>query len=528
MSFHLLLDKDDQGTQVKIDRISGPISIRILHPLQQGLNQRYLTVEEKILRDKTKYLFDINHKQLPKIILLGDDHFNAHHQCTDCTCKSTDSSCCVHIFQDPFFTFLNQTVKNCSKQHQVDVYIESNQPLLTEPEVDKIINDPAYLSSFKSRLQNNPNSADVNLSGINLHHINVQGCYDRQIQALDNDVYQQICQAPDLNWRYADPRTINYTNPDETFVLESLIHNCWNYNMFGRLIEPFFTNSPYTFDRTFLDEEIINKYLLPNCMYNRDFLIAYCGCLSMLYKPYYMHTCIHEMLTNPILTKHSMIYKQLHKMNDEVRESAIYFIQSFLVNRFIPKLYLKINRTFFNSQYHQYYIDNVKEVEKWKLYKVYIDNMFQSYSDLFACLQQYMQTPTNEQFDIVHQGAKKLFRPYVDGVEYPGEMLNYMNAVSFYIVLPLQDLQKMLCSYFIEFDILFKILYRSDTSKMCIMYLGEEHCSNLEDILRKYFNYYVFKIIEDQPASSSTFRCIDLTRIKGEHYDFKEELLDEN
>jgi len=528
MPFHFLLEQDEQGTQVQIDRISGPITLRILHPLQQRLNQHALSLEDKILVDKTKYLFDINRKQLPKIILFGDDHFNSYHQCTDCTCKTGDSSCCVHIFNDPFFTFLNQTVKNCSKQHQVDVYIESNQPLLTEPQVDKIINDSAYLFSFVSRLQNNLNSKNINLSGINLHHINFQGCYYRQIQALDNDVYKQICQAPDLNWRYADPRTINYTNPGETFVLESLIHNCWNYNMFGRLIEPFFTNSPYTFDRTFLDEEIINKYVFPNCKYNRDFLIAYCGCLSKLYKPRYMHTCIDEMLTNPVLQQHSMIYKQLNKMTNEVRNSASYFIQSFLVNRFVPELYLKINRTFLNSKYHQYYIDNVNEVEKWELYKVYIDNMFQSYSDLFACLQQYLQTPTTEQFDMVQQGVKNLFGPFVDGVEYPGETIDYMKYVFFYIALPLQDVQKMLCSYFIEFDILFKILYRNDTSKMCVLYLGDEHCRTLQDILQTYFNFDTRKTILTKASSSTTNRCVELSMSNDRGYDFKEELLDEN
>ena len=152
----------------KINKISGPVSMRILTPNKTKFNN-YKKIGMK----------------LPIYILFGDNHLSSKNMCEICECKDGSSSCCYKIYDPNFMRLIDKVV---SPGYSVDFYVEDWGHQETE-NVD--------LTKY---------NGTTSLSPLHLVTTPYGVCYNRKLR--ETKQYRKGCPTKGLRWHSADVRKL--------------------------------------------------------------------------------------------------------------------------------------------------------------------------------------------------------------------------------------------------------------------------------------------------------------------------------
>ena len=478
--------KTQDQSEIYMNRFSGPYSFYLLTP------SRLLTADQ--------YDGISQMKKHPSIILLGDHHTDSRHQCANCTCDSTLTKCCFTIFKDQFFQLLNECVVQTGSK--VCVYLESMDKQYTKQDLIYSNQDLFDASMHAFEINRKTALGDDIINGLEKLKYNFRNCFDSITKKQYNEIYQHICQAPNLNWTFADPRAINIWDSEEHFKLESLIKNVWSIDLFGCLFAPKFKGS---LSSQFINQKLIEQRLQVFFHQSIDEVKSFCTIMQYLYdfdKADLFVDYLFDEEQNHV-SKYSMILKY-----NRTKEWKELYKSVFVIKNIQEFLYERINVQL-NKPY------NKTHTKKWSSFQDNIKQIAKKFSVLFQLVSEFIDDKS--MYNQLQQHIESLY-PYFDEHKFLSTVYSINsedidNFTTFYKNVSLNSVHTMITSCFLDLYVLVKVLRHDDTDMM-ILYAGEEHCKFLFEVFYKYFGYNTNIRIPNQiDSQNNPIQCIDLSKI---------------
>ncbi len=426
-----------------VDKISGIVSFYYLRYLENNLRNNFLLTDNE---------------KLPFIILLGDNHSDSRYTCSRCECNNTE--CCVEIYKDDFFKFMSEIVPENDTSVQCSVYIESMDSLTSYSDIQDNIDQ--YKQMFKKDFEMYVNDYDKSI--LNKTEFNFKGCLVTSPKI--KSIYTELCQTPNLNWNYGDPRSADMNTND--YIFEALTARCWFPNLFGRINK--------IISDTRVDMKKLKDFLfeIVSLVGSYDNFYTYCTQLSLLYDINNISEYFVRLLNNDLFK--SMISSQIP---DNKRDAWGVYLNNFFINTFMPMFFKRINSDL--SENLQYRIDIV--------------NRLKTVSTFFLAIRNYII------YDI---DCSEFILDFLRGNE--GDI--YMT--NFYDNLPLWHIHTIYTSWIFDIHVLAKIC--NSESQLCIIHCGDEHCNSIAEIFRKTFNYITDIPITPIISEGLPNRCVELSK----------------
>ena len=156
-----------------IDKLSGPIAFSLIKPKKKAF--------DTLKKEGTR---------LPIMMLFGDMHFSAEHQCESCTCSLKNRGCCMPVYSDEFLKIIDSLA---TKENPVDFSIED------------FVTGEKRESLKKELKSNNYNSKKHNdLIPMNMLIQRILGCYVKELRGTKT--YTKYCPTKNIRWQFADAR----------------------------------------------------------------------------------------------------------------------------------------------------------------------------------------------------------------------------------------------------------------------------------------------------------------------------------
>ena len=182
---------------LKIDRISGPVSLSVLKPLV---------------------------KNMPYLLIFGDQHFENNHLCTKCTCTNPDHSCCFTVWSKEFIHNL-ESISRQLKQ-PVDFYIEG---MNSKKDIDYLYTGIKYTPEKLKFLHLDTIKDKKNLNRpMFMLREHIWPCYYQQDPTISSsEFFDEFCPFKKIRWNFSDPRQIDpndYYKTYESLLTVSIIY----------------------------------------------------------------------------------------------------------------------------------------------------------------------------------------------------------------------------------------------------------------------------------------------------------------
>ena len=452
--------------EFKIDKISGPITIKLAQPQ--------------------------NNYNLPLIFLFGDVHDSYQFFCKE---RSSDdlNHLCHHIFDHDFF----QKIDQMSKQYDFIVYVYG--------EFMQLDTRQQYISRLTNQdeIQDAINQENLSLledgTPIRKFYYNFYSCFNSFLKEQKPHIFQDLCKAPNINWKIIDPRVLPLKSNQEFSNFNDKYETCMKH--FWQLFD-FVFNKDLTFDHFFKKTQELQK----TKFHDKVLLVSLCKNIQLMY--YTSDTTIFANFlfdeNNIFFKNHSMSMIQLQSIDQnkildvDIKEAIkryyyVQIVQNHLINhihRFLPEEYRSRSR----DQIVMQTIQSLQPISELVLYiKMFIEaNSKQDKKQIF-----------NEHIKVIlegiHERSNKNKPLYED--EYQLQKPIY--------VLPNIDLtwiNSELTTFLLDIYFIGKVL--NSNSHLTVAYLGEAHCDNIAKFLRQVFGYINFPI--QVKSSHDEIRCIHM------------------
>ena len=507
-------DHPAKSKRISIDRISGPYSFHILKPLKQ------------VQSNEHQYQLVQNMKSLPYIIMLGDYHGDARFLCDKCNeCRADEdgglNECCFEIFKDPIFELLDHVATQTKSN--ITIMLEHMDYQLNNDQLKQIFSNQTNYHKFMNDYLNDKQSSlnDVNHSTLNKFMYNFRNCFRNEIKKQVPSAYPHMCQAPNLNWVYADPRSVYIYNVNEPYKLEALMKHVWSIDMLGCIFVPRMLPDKYTLNRSFIDTYVINRLrqFFPNNVEQASF----CTLMKLLYDLNGSKKFVQYMFDEEAnaVNKYSMILSLLKFKSDEWFKfyDSVYCIkavQEFLYNRINTHAQLQVENQ----------VDKT-DITKWKPFQDLINSKFKVFSSFFESLCTYISDQDASSYLQLEQTIGQLYPLFNTSAcsRYYASILNSNFAgrrredvdhfVEFYGGVSLNQVHTIHTSYLLDIYVLAQLFNHDENENdLVVLYAGSEHCDFLHQVLITYCGYSPSSRIPVQiDNDGNPIRCINLQLI---------------
>jgi hypothetical protein len=153
-----------------IDSITGPVSMTLLVP-------------EPDLVNAVK-------RNVPIVMLFGDEHFSEEGYCSQCSCNLKQKHCCYEIWSKEFLQVFDSLA---TKDKPIDFYIE------TFTNKTDIIQAKKDIYKYSKDLSDRANKGTMSKLRENLYT-----CYFRDLRGTK--AYKELCPTSNIRWQFADAR----------------------------------------------------------------------------------------------------------------------------------------------------------------------------------------------------------------------------------------------------------------------------------------------------------------------------------
>ena len=156
---------------LEINSITGPVSLSVLVP-------------EPDLVNAVK-------RNVPIIMLFGDEHFSDTGYCSTCTCDLKTKNCCYEIWAKDFLQLFDSVA---TKEKPIDFYVEG---FTNSQELEKARAD-IYKFSKEMAIASQSVGPMVSLRN------HLYTCYLREFRG--SKAYKELCPTSNIRWQFADSR----------------------------------------------------------------------------------------------------------------------------------------------------------------------------------------------------------------------------------------------------------------------------------------------------------------------------------
>ena len=166
-----------------VTQLSGPVSLLYLRPTEE-------------------------HAELPRVMMLGDHHFEISGKCKSCTCHYSTESCCYLSYDPQFLQLLDHL--SAPPRHNIHMYVEAFARMVQHRQLyagqtDHILhNEPSALDNVDTYFPEMMDTKKYVGEPLPSMYAGNIFCF---FQTGDQSAYRRFCPTRNMEWHFADARS---------------------------------------------------------------------------------------------------------------------------------------------------------------------------------------------------------------------------------------------------------------------------------------------------------------------------------